>query len=277
MLKGVFFLAWLALPGRLWADSRMVLREAAWGGVRRDTLVVWQTTLIHLNTLRINRSYPRPGRSFADTVEFIPNYTDSVYYLLPNFDVYFSRSLSADSAFQARPLRLTLSGGTLQLKTLTDKRRIGDTTCVHRQWVWTNCQLDSAGKTIGSADLELDYWAAERGFKGKADLDFFNQFRKKNFQGRRLFEGLEAERISNLLGIRLAEFEKQARATPIFPMEMALTLKRKLTKGTKNYMYSRQVVQLAEEQRDVSEFRVPAGYKPVAAPERKPAPQKRGK
>ena len=60
-------------------------------------------------------------------------------------------------------------------------------------------------------------------------------------------------------------------------MEMKLTLKRKLAKGQKEYVYFRQVVQLAAEKRDVTEFKVPGGYKPIPPPELRQAPKKRRK
>jgi len=278
MMKRLFIaLVLLVIPGCLWADSRMVFREAVWGGARKDTIVVWQTNLFRLNSARITRNYARKTGSFADTSELVPNYTDSVYYLVGNFETYFARSLAADSAFRARRGALRLVGGTLQEKKLTDKRRIADTACVHRQWVWEGCSLDSAGKTVGTADLEFDFWLAEKGFAGKADLEFYDQFRMKNYRGLRIFEGIEAGRISNLLGIWLVEFEKKAAAANIFSLEMKLTLKRKSAKGNKEYVYSRQVVQLAAEQRDVSEFKVPNGYKRIAAPESRSTGKKRKK
>ncbi len=263
------------IPGLLSADTRMVFREAVWGGARKDTLVVWQTNLFRLHSARITRSYTRKGGTFADTSELLPNHTDSVYYLLGNFDTYFARSLPADSAFRTRRPVLRLSGGTLQEKSLTDKRRIADTTCVHRQWVWQGCLLDSVGKPAGTADLELDFWVADKGFKGKEDIEFFDQFRNKNYRRQRTFEGIEAGRISNLLGVWLVEFEKKAASVRVFPMEMKLTLKRKLAKGEKEYLYSRQTVQLAAEQRDASEFKVPGEYKRISAPEARPPAKKR--
>ncbi|MGH8003279.1 MAG: hypothetical protein ACRECJ_00945 [Limisphaerales bacterium] len=274
------FLCALALffvPGWLSADTRMVFREAVWGGGRKDTLVVWQTNLYRLSSARITRSYSRKSGTFADTSELIPNYTDSVYYLLGNFDTYFARSLTADSAFRARRPVLRLSGGTLQVKTLTDKRRIADTLCVHRQWVWQGCSLDSAGRPVGAADLELDFWLPERGFAGKADVEFFDQFRVKNYRGRRTFEGIEDGRISNLLGVWLGEFENKAASARVFPLEMKLTLKRKFTKGEKVYVYFRQTVQLTAEQRNAAEFKVPSGYKRIPAPELRSPAKKRKK
>lgn len=267
----------LSFPAFLWADTRMVFREAVWGGARKDTQVVWQTNLFHLHSARITRNYARKEGTFADTSELVPNHTDSVYYLLSNFDIFFSRSLPADSAIRARRPTLRLSGGSLQEKTLTDKRRIADTTCVHRQWVWQGSTLDSAGKPAGTADLELDFWLADKGFKGKVDIEFFDQFRTKNYRGHRTFEGIEAGRISNLLGIHLVEFEKKAASARIFPMEMKLTLKRKLAKGGKEYLYSRQTVQLSAEKREVQEFKVPGGYKRIPAPELRPSPKNRKK
>ncbi|HXF49976.1 MAG TPA: hypothetical protein VNL73_11210 [Verrucomicrobiae bacterium] len=278
MMKRLFIaLVLLVIPGCLWADSRMVFREAVWGGARKDTIVVWQTNLFRLNSARITRSYARKTGSFADTSELVPNYTDSVYYLMGNFETCFARSLAADSVFRARRGVLRLAGGTLQEKKLTDKRRIADTACVHRQWVWEGCSLDSAGKTIGTVDLEFDFWLAEKGFNGKADVEFYDQFRMKNYRGLRIFEGIEAGRISNLLGIWLVEFEKKAAAEKIFPLEMKLTLKRKLPKGVKEYVYSRQAMQLSAEQRSISEFKIPNGYKRIAAPESRSAGKKRRK
>ncbi|MCI0405888.1 MAG: hypothetical protein L0209_07425 [candidate division Zixibacteria bacterium] len=278
MVKRLFCaLALFFIPGWLSADTRMVFREAVWGGARKDTLVVWQTNLFRLSSARITRNYARKSGTFADTSELIPNYTDSVYYLLGNFDTYFARSLTADSAFRAHRGALSLSGGTLQEKKLTDKRRIADTTCVHRQWVWEGATLDSAGKAVGTADLELDYWLPERGFAGKADVEFFDQFRGKNFRAQRRFEGIEAGRISNLLGVWLVEFEKKAATSRIFPLEMKLTLKRKSAKNQKEYVYSRQTVQLAAEQRNASEFKVPSGYKRISAPEARPSAKKKKK
>lgn len=277
MKRLLLALALLIAPGGLWADSRMVFREAVWGGARKDTAVVWQTNLFRLNSTRISRNYARKGSTFADTTELVPNYTDSVYYLIGNFETYFARSLSADSAFRARRPALRLSGGTLQEKKLTDKKRIADTACVRRQWVWEGCLVDSAGKTAGMADLEFDFWLAEKGFAGKADVEFYDQFRIKNYRGQRTFEGIEAGRISKLLGIWLVEFEKKAAAANVFPLEMKLTLKRKSATGDKEYVYFRQVVQLAAEQRDVSEFKVPNAYKRIAAPESRSAGKKRKK
>jgi hypothetical protein len=245
----------------------MVFRETVWGGVRKDTLVVWQTNLFRLNSARITRNYARKTGSFADTSELVPNFTDSVYYLVVNFETYFVRSLAADSAFRARRPILRLAGGILQEKTLTDRRRIADTLCVHRQWVWEGCLVDSAGRPAGTADLEFDFWLAKEGFTGKADVEFYDQFRSRNYRGHRRFEGIEAGRISNLFGIWLMEFEKKAAAADIFPLEMKLTVKRKSAGGNKEYVYSRQVVQLAAEQRNVSEFKVPNDYKRIAAPE----------
>ena len=95
-------LALFFFPVFLRADTRMVFREAVWGGERKDTLVVWQTSLFRLHSARITRNYARKSGTFADTSELVPNYTDSVYYLLGNFDTYFARALSADSAFRAR-------------------------------------------------------------------------------------------------------------------------------------------------------------------------------
>jgi hypothetical protein len=270
-----FILFSLCIPVFAWADTRMVFREAVWGGVRKDTLVVWQTNLFRLYSARITRNYASKSGTFADTSELVPNYTDSVYYLLSNFDTYFARSLPADSVFRTRRPVLTLSGGTLQEKTLTDKRRIADTTCVHRQWVWQGSTLDSAGKPAGTADLELDFWLAEKGFKGTEDIEFFNQFRTKNYRGHRTFEGIEAGRISNLLGVWLVEFEKKVASVRIFPLEMKLTLKRKSGKGEKEYIYYRQTVQLAAEKREVQEFKVPSGYKPIPAPELRSLPKKK--
>lgn len=277
MKRLLLALALLITPGGLWADSRMVFREAVWGGARKDTILVWQTNLFRLNSARITRNYTRKTGGFADTTELVPNYTDSVYYLVGNFETCFARSLAADSAFRARRGALRLTGGTLQEKKLTDKRRLADTLCVHRQWVWEGCTLDSAGKTAGMADLEFDFWLAEKGFAGKADVEFYDQFRIKNYRGQRTFEGIEAGRISKLLGIWLVEFEKKAAAEKIFPLEMKLTLKRKQPKGVKEYVYSRQAMQLSAEQRSVSEFKVPNGYKRVAAPESRPGGKKRNK
>jgi hypothetical protein len=73
------------------------------------------------------------------------------------------------------------------------------------------------------------------------------------------------------------EFEKKAASARVFPLEMKLTLKRKLAKGEKEYVYSRQTVQLAAEQRDASEFKVPSGYKRISAPEVRPGAKKRKK
>lgn len=268
-----FILFSLGAPGFARADTRMVFREAVWGGVRKDTLVVWQTNLFSLHSTRITRNYTRKSGTFADTSELVPNYTDSVYYLLSNFDTYFARSLPADSAFRARRPVLRLSGGILQVKSLTDKRRIADTICVHRQWVWQGCLLDSAG----TADLELDFWLAEKGFKGKEDIEFFDQFRAKNYGGRRTFEGIEAGRVSNLMGIWLVEFEKKAASARIFPMEMKLMLKRKAAEREREYVYFRQTIQLAAEQRAAAEFEVPSGYKRIPAPELRASPKKRKK
>lgn len=277
-MKRLFFVLTLfVVPGGLWADTRMVFREAVWGGMRKDTLVVWQTNLFRLNSVRITRNYARKTGSFADTMELVPNYTDSVYYLVGNSETYFARSLAADSAFRARRGALRLIGGTLQEKKLTDKRRIADTVCVHQQWVWEGCSVDSAGRPAGTADLEFDFFLAEKGFAGKADVEFYDQFRAKNYHGQRTFEGIEAGRISNLLGIWLVEFEKKAAAEKIFPLEMKLTLKRKLPKGVKEYVYSRQAMQLSAEQRSVSEFKIPNGYKRVAAPESRPSGKKKKK
>ncbi len=265
------------IPGWLAADTRMVFREAVWGGARKDTLVVWQTNLFRLSSARITRNYTRKNGTFADTSELVSSYTDSVYYLLGNSDTYFARSLAADSAFRARRAALRLSGGTLQEKKLTDKRRIGDTVCVHRQWVWQGSLIDSAGRPAGTADLELDFWLPEQGFTGKADVEFFDQFRAKNYRGRHSFEGIEAGRISNLLGIWLVEFDKKAAASRIFPLEMKLTLKRKSTKTEKEYVYFRQTVQLTAEQRNATEFKVPGGYKRIPAPEARTPAKKRKK
>jgi hypothetical protein len=272
-----FILFSLGAPVFAWADTRMVFREAVWGGARKDTLVVWQTNLFRVHSARITRNYARKSGTFADTSELVPNYTDSVYYLLPNFDTYFARSLPADSVFRASRPVLRFSGGTLQEKTLTDKRRIADTVCVHRQWVWQGAMLDSAGKPVGTADLELDFWLPEKGFKGKEDIEFFDQFRTRNYRGHRSFERIEAGRVSNLLGIWLVEFEKKAVSARIFPVEMKLTLKRKLAKGEKEYLYFRQTVQLAAEKREATEFMVPSGYKRIPAPELRPSPKKRKK
>lgn len=263
-------LAGLLPAGKVWADTRLVFREASWGGKGKDTLVIWQTILLHLNSARINRSYARKPGGFADTTELVPDYTDSVYFLLPGPHGYFSRPLSTDSAFGALRPRLVLSGGTLQEKTLTDKRRIGDTTCVHRQWVWQGGRIDSAGKAAGTADLEFDYWTADKGFKGSEDIGFYNRFRAKTFRGLRSVEGIEAGRISKLVGFWLAEFEKKAQTSRIFPLEMKLTLKRKLAKGQKEYGYLRQTMQISAEQRVARDFMVTKDYRRILAPEARP-------
>ncbi len=278
-MKKITFLLLLLVfspPAVLQADLRMVVRELAWGGKRKDTLTVWKTAMIRLNTARVRRGFSTAG-GFKDTTEILPNYTDSVFYLMSSGRRFFCRSLAKDSAVWAERLPLTLSGGVLHQKFLTDKRRVADTLCSHYQWVWEKCRLDSASRPVASADLEIDFWLPQKGFKGKEDLEFFNDFRRKKFGGRGVLEGIEAARISSALGIRLLEFERQAKAKNVFPLEMKVTLRRKLSAGQKEYFFQMQTMEFHIERMRAADFMVPTGYERLNPSDRKPPARTRKK
>jgi hypothetical protein len=249
----------LCLPAVLSADARLVIRDAAWGGKRKDTAVVWQTVLIRQTSAKITRAHSFAG-GFSDTTELIPNYVDSVFYWMSYGRKYFARAFAGDSAVWAGRLPLNLSGGVLQEKFLTDKRRLADTLCEHRLWIWENGKLDSAGKPVARADLEVELWLPHKGFKGKEDLEFFNGFRKKKFRGWKVIDGVEAARVSAAAGVRLLEFERKAQSNAIFPLEIKITLKRKLAAGQVEYHYLRQVLEIYTQASSAYDFMLPKGY-----------------
>jgi len=265
MKKGLFlsFLWAMFLPFSAYADLRMIVRESFWGGTRKDTSFVWQTVSLRQTSAKIIRNFSQYG-GFIDTVELVPNYTDSVYYLMSYGRKSFSRSLAVDSSMRLSGSWVTkLTGGNLQAKFLTDKRKIAEALCEHRQWVWTGSALDSAGKPIGTAELEVDYWLPTKGFLGKEDIEFYNQFRQKKFGGSKALKELDANRICSVFGIRLVELEKKAAVSPIFPLEFKVTLRRKLGSKQKEYVYTRGVIELHAEKQNAVDFMVPAGYERI--------------
>lgn len=267
-------LTFFSLPACLWADARLVIHESTWGGRRRDTSVVWQTVLIRQTSAKITRNHSYAG-GFNDTTELIPNYTDSVYFWISYGRKLFARAFAQDSAIRVGRLPLTLVGGILQEKFLTNKRRIADTLCEHRLWVWENGTLDSAGKPVGRADLEVELWLPNKGFKGKPDVEFFNDFRKRKFRGQKTIEGVEATRVSAGFGIRLTELERKAKANWVFPLEMKITLKRRLPVGQVGYHYLRQVVESHITPLNASDFMLPKGYERPKTPASKPTRSRR--
>lgn len=270
LLVWVLFLG--AAPSvHLHADLRMVVRETFWGTARKDTALVWETVVIRQTSVKITRKYHlRIG--FIDTVEVVPNYNDSVYYWSSFGQKYFVRSREKDSAFLSPASSApALYAGVFQEKLPTDKRRIADTACEHRQWVWRGCSLDSAGQRLGLADLEMDFWLPVKGFLGKEEIEFYNQFRRKNFGGHKRLLGVNAARISSVFGIRLVELERKVKTSPIFPLELKITLRRKLGTGQREYVYTRDIVELHPDRQDVRDFMLPTGYERVKLEKRSPA------
>ncbi len=263
MKKGLLFVWAVLLPTSVYADLRMVVRESFWGGTRKDTAVVWQTVVVRQTSAKIIRKFSQYG-GFIDTVELVPNYTDSVFYYMSYGRKCFARSLPVDSSIpMPASWTMKLTAGTLQEKFLTDKRKIAEALCEHRQRVWSGSVLDSAGKPVGTSELEVDYWLPTEGFLGKEEIEFYNQFRQKKFGGSKTLKEFDANRISSVFGIRLVELEKKTVVSPIFPLEFKVTLRRKLGSKQREYFYTRSVIELHAEKQNAVDFMVPTGYQRI--------------
>ena len=136
---------------------------------------------------------------------------------------------------------------------------MSDTVCEHRQWVWEKGSLGSIGQPVGTADLEIGIRFPDKGFKGKVDIEYFNQYRRNNFGDHKILEGMEGAQISTAVGISLVDWEHRARASRIFPLELEVTVNRQLPAGQWKVHFRHQVLELHMDRQDIPNFLVPKG------------------